>query len=58
MICGQTRVQGVSVSQVTPRYDVNVNLVLAWLHDPRFADKAASDVVRCLPEESVADAGG
>jgi transposase len=29
MICGQTRVQGVSVSQVAPRYDVNVNLVHA-----------------------------
>jgi transposase-like protein len=51
-------VQGVSVNQVAPRYDVNVNLLLAWLHDPGFADKSASDVVLCLPKESVAGAGG
>ena len=58
MICGQTRVQAVSVSQVGPRYDVNAILVLAWLRDPRFSDGAASDVVRSLPLESGADAGG
>ena len=29
MICGQTRVPGVSVSQVARRYDVNANLVFA-----------------------------
>jgi hypothetical protein len=49
MICGQTRVPGVSVSQVARRYDVNANLVFAWLRDPRFADAAASDVARFLP---------
>ena len=36
-ICGQTRVAGVSVSQVARRYDVNANLVFTWLHDVRFA---------------------
>ncbi|MDZ4065815.1 MAG: hypothetical protein U1E06_03010 [Tabrizicola sp.] len=35
MICGQTRVHGVSVSQVARRYDVNANLGFAWLRDPR-----------------------
>jgi len=31
MICGQTRVPGISVSQVARRYDVNANLVFTWL---------------------------
>ena len=35
-IVAQTRVPGVSVSQVARRYDVNANLVLKWLRDPRF----------------------
>ncbi len=35
-IVAQTRVPGVSVSQVARRYDVNVNLVFKWLRDPRF----------------------
>ena len=38
MICAQTRVRGVSVSQVARRYDVNANQVLNWLKEPRFAD--------------------
>ncbi len=38
MICAQTRVSGVSVSQVARRYDVNANQVYNWLKDPRFAD--------------------
>jgi transposase len=38
MICGQTRVSGVSVSQVARRYDVTANQVFNWLKDPRFAD--------------------
>jgi transposase len=38
MICAQTRVPGVSVSQVARRYDVNANQVLNWLKEPRFAD--------------------
>lgn len=56
MICGQTRVPGVSVSQVARRYDVNANLVFAWLRDPRFADAGAADVARFLPVEIVAEA--
>ena len=56
MICGQTRVPGVSVSQVARRYDVNANLVFAWLRDPRFADADAADVARFLPVEIVAEA--
>jgi transposase len=56
MICGQTRVPGVSVSQVARRYDVNANLVFAWLRDPRFADAAASDVAHFLPVEILAEA--
>ena len=42
-IVAQTRVPGVSVSQVARRYDVNANLVFKWLRDPRFADTAAED---------------
>ncbi len=38
MICAQTRVRGVSVSQVARRYDVNANQVFNWLKGPRFAD--------------------
>ena len=42
MICAQTRVPGVSVSQVARRYDANANLVFSWLRDPRFRpDEAA-----------------
>tara|TARA_R110000803_G_C11975729_1_gene320138 strand:+ start:115 stop:480 length:366 start_codon:yes stop_codon:yes gene_type:complete len=36
-IVAQTRVPGVSVSQVARRYDVNANLVFKWLRDPRYA---------------------
>ena len=35
-IVAQTRVPGVSVSQVARRYDVNANLVFKCLRDPRF----------------------
>jgi transposase len=38
MICAQTRVPGVSVSQVARRYNVNANQVFNWLREPRFAD--------------------
>jgi transposase len=37
MICAQTRVRGVSVSQVARRYDVNANQVFNWRKEPRFA---------------------
>lgn len=40
-ICGQTRVAGVSVSQVARLYDVNANLVFTWLRDARFVPEAA-----------------
>ncbi len=56
MICGQTRVPGVSVSQVARRYDVNANLVFAWLRDPRFAEADAADIARFLPVKIVAEA--
>lgn len=37
MICAQTRVPGVSVSQVARRYNVNANQVFNWLKDSRFS---------------------
>ena len=49
------QVHGVSVSHVARRYDVNANLVFAWLRDPRFADADAADVARFLPVEIVAE---
>ena len=54
-ICGQTRVPGVSASQVARRYDVNANLVFAWLRDPRFADADVAEVGCFLPVEIVAE---
>jgi len=55
-IVAQTRVPGVSVSQVARRYDVNANLVFKWLRDPRFRpgpdDRADASF---LPAEIVAD---
>jgi transposase len=54
MICAQTRVHGVSVSQVARRYDVNANQVFNWLKDPRFADAEAPESAPCfLPVEIV-----
>ena len=44
MICAQTRVRGVSVSQVARRYDVNANQVFNWLKEPRFADAEPPEV--------------
>lgn len=43
MICAQTRVPGVSVSQVARRYEVNANQVFKWLKEPRFAVPSVSD---------------
>lgn len=40
LICAQTRLTGVSVSEVARRYDVNTNLVFTWLRDPRFGGTA------------------
>ena len=54
MICAQTRVLGVSVSQVARRYDVNANQVFNWLKDPRFADAEPPEAEPCfLPVEIV-----
>ena len=46
MICAQTRVSGVSVSQVARRYDVNANQVFNWLKEPRFADSEPREPAR------------
>ena len=52
MICAQTRVRGVSVSQVARRYDMNANLVFNWLKEPRFADSVpVEDEAFFLPVE-------
>ena len=57
MICAQTRVPRVSVSQVARRYDVNANQVFNWLKDPRFAsNETFEDTARFLPVEILGDA--
>ena len=57
-ICAQTRVPGVSVSQVARRYNANTNLVFTWLRDPRFAPhKAAEETATFLPIKIVAERG-
>jgi transposase len=54
-IVAQTRVPGVSVSQVARRYDVNANLVFKWLRDPRFNPPPEDGLNRSfLPVEVVA----
>ena len=55
-IVAQTRVPGVSVSQVARRYDVNANQVFNWIRDPRFspADESVA-LARFLPVEVVAE---
>ena len=57
MICAQTRMPGVSVSQVARRYDANANLVFNWLRDPRFApdETAVEEHAGFLPVEIVAE---
>jgi transposase len=57
MICAQTRVPGVSVSQVARRYDANANLVFTWLRDPRFApnEAAVEEHAGFLPVEIVVE---
>ncbi len=54
-IVAQTRVRGVSVSQVARRYDVNANMVFKWLRDPRFTP-AEDDLPWFLPVEVLPDA--
>ena len=53
-IVAQTRVTGVSVSQVARRYDVNANLVFKWLRDPRFAP-SQGDTASFFPVEVVSE---
>jgi transposase len=56
MICAQTRVPGVSVSQVARRYDVNANQVFNWLKDPRFSSDEDAEGQACfLPVEITED---
>ena len=51
-IVAQTRVPGVSVSQVARRYDVNANMVFKWLRDPRF-NALEGDAASFLPVEVI-----
>ena len=54
-ICAQTRLPGVSVSQVARRYNADTNLVFSWLRDPRFApDNAPEATSTFLPIEIAA----
>ena len=53
-IVAQTRLPGVSVSQVARRYDVNANLVFKWLRDPRF-NAVADETARFLPVSVIAE---
>lgn len=55
-IVAQTRVPGVSVSQVARRYDVNANLIFKWLRDPRFNPPSGEGAsASFLPVEVVAE---
>ncbi len=54
-IVAQTRVPGVSVSQVARRYDVNANMVFKWLRDPRYMP-VEDDLSSFLPVEILPDA--
>ncbi len=54
-IVAQTRVPGISVSQVARRYDVNANMVFKWLRDPRFKP-SEDDLPSFLPVEVLPDA--
>jgi transposase len=54
-IVAQTRVPGVSVSQVARRYAVNANMVFKWLRDPRFMP-AEDEHPSFLPVEVLPDA--
>jgi transposase len=56
-ICAQTRVPGVSVSQVARRYDVNANLVFKWLREGWLpADSVVEEAACFLPVEIVGKA--
>lgn len=54
MICAQTKIPGVSVSQVARRYDMNANLLFIWLRDERYqVDPTELDAARFLPVEVI-----
>jgi len=60
-ICFQTAAPGISVAGVARRSAVNVNLILKWLRDPRFAPDppallSPAGEPRFLPVEIVASA--
>jgi transposase len=57
MICRQTRLSGVSVSQVARRYDVNANLVFTWLRDARFAAEDAEPPIEARAVDADAAMG-
>ncbi len=61
-IVAQTRVPGVSVSQVARCYDVNANLVFKWLRDPRPLDSKisiiASDTLGSMTGGSMSGGAG
>ncbi len=53
-IVAQTQVPGVSVSRVARRYDVNANMVLKWLRDPRF-QASGEEAASFLPVEVIVE---
>lgn len=58
MIWAQTRVPGVSVSQVARRYAMNANLLFRWLKEPEFqVDVQEIDEGVFLPVEVSGESG-
>jgi transposase len=57
MICRQSRLPGVSVSQVARRYDVNANLVFTWLRDARFEPEGTEPSIEASAVEVDQTAG-
>ena len=45
LICAQTRMAGVSVTQAARRYSMTANLIHKWLRVPRFAGDVSDDVL-------------
>lgn len=56
-IIAQTKVPGVSVSQVARRYDVNANLIFKWVRDPRYCSTEGNEpeALNFLPVEVTAN---
>ena len=56
-IVAQTKVPGVSVSQVARRYDVNTNMVFKWVRDPQYclSDVNEPETLSFLPVEVAPD---